>query len=69
MTGVPGVVDLFAGGAGFSLSPNAITGPSRSGDISGSYFGGIQTGGSGGGMPMWLALGAMALMTVMVLRK
>lgn len=54
---------------GASASSSAATGPQRSGDIGASTFkfGGIQTGGSQGGVGTWLTVAVIALAAVLVL--
>jgi hypothetical protein len=53
----------------YSVNTNATSGANgKSGDI-GQYFGGIQTGGSSGGLPTWALVAALALAALYILRK
>lgn len=65
---LPGIGDIFAPGSGFAFAPSATTGPSRSGDIAGSTFGGIQTGGSQGVPPWLIAIVAVGVLAVLLKR-
>jgi hypothetical protein len=56
--------DLFAPGSGFSFAPSAA---SRSGDVGGSSFGGIQSGGQG--VPVWIFVVAIAIGGALLLRR
>jgi hypothetical protein len=55
-------------GPGYSLQTSATaTAAARAGDI-GSYIGGIQTGGSQGGVDTWMLL-ALAGLAVLLLKR
>ena len=55
--------------AGYSVNPSANTSASnRTGDAS-FYFGGIQTGGSSGGVPQWMLYAALGLAAFLLLRR
>lgn len=55
----------LTGGGGLNSSASATAGPATQGNQGGVTIGGIQTGGSNGGVPVWLivaALGAFLLL-------
>jgi hypothetical protein len=59
----------MGGSVGYSVNTNATSGANgKTGDI-GQYFGGIQTGGTSGGLPTWALIAAVALAALYILKR